>query len=118
MTLLGEAVGMLGFLFRADEEIEIADDARTQLRDNSLEVLERSIAVLRDLEDFTTDALQTALKQVLVEEMEIKPRFAFGPLRTAISGRRVSPPLFESMEILGKESSLARLEALAEDLRA
>ncbi|HLR58069.1 MAG TPA: glutamate--tRNA ligase [Beutenbergiaceae bacterium] len=118
MTLLGEAVGMLGFLFRADEEIEIADDARTQLRDNSLEVLERSIAVLRDLEDFTTDTLQTALKQVLVEEMEIKPRFAFGPLRTAISGRRVSPPLFESMEILGKESSLARLEALAEDLRA
>src|SRR5699024_9384600 len=89
MTLLGEAVGMLGFLFRADEEIEIADDARTQLRDNSLEVLERSIAVLRDLEDFTTDTLQTALKQVLVEEMEIKPRFAFGPLRTAISGRRV-----------------------------
>src|SRR5699024_12398280 len=95
MTLLGEAVGMLGFLFRADEEIEIADDARTQLRDNSLEVLERSIAVLRDLEDFTTDALQTALKQVLVEEMEIKPRFALGPLRTALSGRRASPPLFD-----------------------
>src|SRR5699024_11313370 len=118
MILRWEAVGMLDILYRADEEIEIDDDARTQLRDNSLEVLERSIAVLRDLEDFTTDTLQTALKQVLVEEMEIKPRFAFGPLRTAISGRRVSPPLFESMEILGKESSLARLEALAEDLRA
>jgi glutamyl-tRNA synthetase len=42
-----------------------------------------------------------------------KPKNAFGPLRTAISGRRVSPPLFESMEILGKAETLARLELFA-----
>ncbi len=48
--------------------------------------------------------------------MGIKPRFAFTPLRTAVSGRRVSPPLFESMEILGKESSLVRLRALRASL--
>ncbi len=118
MTLLGEAVGMLGFLFTPDDEIVVADDARGQLKENAGEVLERSIAALSQLEDFTTDQLQETLKQVLVEEMGIKPRFAYGPLRTAISGRRVSPPLFESMEILGKESSLARLGALAEELRA
>ena len=44
--------------------------------------------------------------------MNIKARFAFGPLRTAVSGQRISPPLFESMEILGKTSTLARLDAL------
>ena len=44
--------------------------------------------------------------------MGIKPKFAFAPIRVGISGRRVSPPLFESMEILGRESSLARLRAL------
>ena len=49
----------------------------------------------------------------LIDEMELKPRNAFGPLRTAISGRRVSPPLFESMEILGRDVSIARLEAFA-----
>ena len=46
----------------------------------------------------------------LIEGAGLKPRDAFGPLRTGISGRRISPPLFESMEILGKASTLARLE--------
>ena len=53
-----------------------------------------------------------ALRAAVVDGLGIKPRFAFGPLRTAVSGRRVSPPLFESMEILGKEATLARLRAL------
>jgi glutamyl-tRNA synthetase len=48
--------------------------------------------------------------------MGLKPRDAFGPLRTGISGRRISPPLFESMEILGKERSLARLRVFASSL--
>jgi glutamyl-tRNA synthetase len=47
-----------------------------------------------------------------VDGLGIKPKFAFGPLRTAVSGQRVSPPLFESMEILGKTSTLARIHAL------
>jgi len=48
--------------------------------------------------------------------MAQKPRNAFGPLRTAISGKRISPPLFESMEILGKEETLARLSLFARGL--
>jgi glutamyl-tRNA synthetase len=44
-----------------------------------------------------------------VENLGLKPRLAFGPVRTAVSGRRISPPLFESMVILGRESSLRRL---------
>ena len=57
-------------------------------------------------------AAEAALRAALIDGAGLKPRVAFGPLRTAISGRRVSPPLFESMEILDKESTLARLERL------
>jgi glutamyl-tRNA synthetase len=52
----------------------------------------------------------------LVEGLGIKARLAFGPLRTAVSGQRVSPPLFESMEILGAESTLTRIDSLRASL--
>ena len=71
-----------------------------------------SISALEGVE-WSTEAIQNSLNQKLIEEMELKPRIAFGPLRTAISGRRVSPPLFESMEILGRDVSIARLETFA-----
>ncbi|GAB3560268.1 glutamate--tRNA ligase [Spelaeicoccus albus] len=116
MTLLGEAPGMLGFLFTDDDALTIDDDALKGLKDNAGEVLARSIDVLSEASDWKADDLQSSLKAVLVEELGIKPRLAFTPLRTAVTGRRVSPPLFESMEILGKESSLARLRSLAERL--
>ena len=47
----------------------------------------------------------------LVEGLELKPRNAFGPVRVAVTGRKVSPPLFESLELLGRERSLARLSS-------
>ena len=53
------------------------------------------------------------LRAELIEGGGLKPRIAFGPLRTALSGKRISPPLFESMQLLGKESTLARLSRLA-----
>lgn len=109
ITLLGEAPEMLAFLFKADDAIDIADDARKGLPDNLAEVLDAAIAALEPVEEWTPDNIQTALKQALVEDLGIKPRLAFGPIRTAVSGRRISPPLFESMVILGKESSLRRL---------
>ena len=111
IALLGEAPEMMGFLFRADDEIRIADDARKGLPANLAEVLDAALAALEPLQDWTAESLQAALRQALVEEMGLKPRLAFGPVRTAISGRRISPPLFESMVILGRESSLARIRA-------
>ena len=111
ITLLGEAPEMLAFLFKADDAIDIADDARKGLPANLTEVLDAAIAALEPVADWTAEDIQAALKQALVEDMGIKPRLAFGPVRTAVSGRRVSPPLFESMVILGKESSLRRLRA-------
>lgn len=112
ITLLGEVVGMLGFLFVGDDALEIADDARGALREESPAVLDAAAAALAGLTDFTTTTTQEALQAALVDGLGIKPRFAFTPLRVALSGRRVSPPLFESMEILGKESTLARIAAL------
>jgi len=102
---------MLAFLFKNDDAIDIADDARKGLPQNLDEVLDAALAALEPLEDWSAENIQTALKQALVEDLGIKPRLAFGPVRTAVSGRRISPPLFESMVILGKESSLARLRA-------
>ena len=58
---------------------------------------------------WSTQAIQDALQATLVDEMGLKPRVAYGPVRVAVTGRRVSPPLFESMELLGRERSLARL---------
>jgi glutamyl-tRNA synthetase len=112
ITLLGEAPEMLGFLFRADGEIEVAEDARKGLPSNYGEVLDAALVSLEPLQDWDAESIQTALRSALVDELGLKPRVAFGPVRTAVSGRRISPPLFESMVILGKESSLARVRAL------
>ena len=109
ITLLGEAPEMLAFLFKADDAIDVADDARKGLPANLTEVLDAALAALEPIQEWNPEEIQTALKQALVEDLGLKPRLAFGPVRTAISGRRISPPLFESMVILGKDSSLSRL---------
>jgi glutamyl-tRNA synthetase len=116
MTLLGEAPGMLGFLFVEDSALAVEPDAVAKLPDNAAEILDAAIGVLEGLDDFSPEAQQAALNAVLVEDMGIKPRFAFGPLRVGVTGRLVSPPLFESMEILGQYHSVARLKALRASL--
>jgi glutamyl-tRNA synthetase len=113
ITVLGEAKDMLGFLFTDSSKITIDEDARKGLPENAKQIVAAATAAISDLDVFTTDALHDLLNKVLVEDMGEKPKNAFGPLRTAISGRRVSPPLFESMEILGKAETLARLELFA-----
>ncbi len=116
VALLGEVPGMIAFLFTSDEALTIDDDARKTLGDRSADVLDAAVAVLDGLDEWTTAALEDALRGALVEGLEVSPRHAFGPLRVAISGRRVSPPLFESMEVLGRESTLHRLAALRQSL--
>jgi glutamyl-tRNA synthetase len=51
------------------------------------------------------------LRSSLVEGLGLKPKLAFGPVRVAATGRRVSPPLFESLELLGRDRTLRRLRA-------
>ena len=116
MNLLSEAPDLLRFLFVSDDNFEFYEDGLKTLKDTAPEVLDQAIATLEPMTDWTTDTLHTALQEALVDKAGIKPRLAFGPLRVAVSGRRISPPLFESMEILGKESSMFRLNKLREHL--
>ena len=118
VRLLGEVAGMVGSLLSTEGYLEPADDAKKQLKDSAGEVLDKAIAALEavDEADWKTDNLHETLNKALVEEGGYKPRLAFGPVRVAMSGRRVSPPLFESMEIVGKPVSLARLKGLREHL--
>jgi glutamyl-tRNA synthetase len=116
IVVLSEAVPMLSFLFVTSEAIVVEDDAKSGLPENSKEITEAAISALEGLASFETVSIQEVLNQKLIEEMAQKPRNAFGPLRTAISGKRISPPLFESMEILGKAETLARLSLFARGL--
>ncbi|MGP7961197.1 glutamate--tRNA ligase [Sanguibacter sp. A247] len=92
--------------------MQLTEASVAQVRERLGEMLDRAHEVLEGVASFDPETTQNALKAALIEEMGIKPKFAFAPLRVAITGRRVSPPLFESMEILGRESSLARVRAL------
>lgn len=114
IALLGEATDMLEFLFKSDDEIVIDEKALKGMPANLVEVVDATVQGLETLTEWNAETIQAALRTKLVDELELKPRQAFGPARVAISGKRVSPPLFESMEILGRESSLKRLRAFGE----
>jgi glutamyl-tRNA synthetase len=98
---------MLGFLFVDEEHFERTDEIDEAGRD----VVRASYDALAALSEWSTAAIEAALRETLVDGLGLKPRNAFGPVRVAVTGSRVSPPLFESMELLGRERSLARLEA-------
>ena len=102
---LAEAVPMLDFLFVADADFVRHDE----LDDAGREVVQAAYDALSAIDVWSTDAIDGALRAKLVEELGLKPRNAFGPVRIAVSGRKISPPLFESLELLGRERSIARL---------
>ena len=109
---LAEVVPMLGFLF-ADEEhfTRNEDDVAKLLDETGTDVVRAARDALAEIGQWSTAAIEEALRSALIEERGLKPRVAFGPVRVAITGSRVSPPLFESMELLGRDRSLARLES-------
>ena len=111
VQLLGEVPALLGFLFTADDDLVVAEDALKKLPENLGEVVDAASAALAGVEDFTTENIEAALREALIDGLGLKPRLAFGPVRSAVTGNRISPPLFESLEILGRESTLARLNA-------
>ena len=106
---LTEASDMLGFLFGSVSYDGEAEAALTS--EGSVEVLSAATEALTGTHQWSTSAIEEALRGALIDGMGLKPRVAFGAVRWAISGRKISPPLFESMEILGRDESLARLAA-------
>ena len=112
MTTLGDCVDMLGFLF-VDEARFVRDptDTAKLLDEAGRAVVAAAREALVALDTWDTASVEEALRLALVDGLGLKPRNAFGPVRVAITGRRISPPLFESMELLGQERSLARLDS-------
>lgn len=109
---LSEAWGLLSFLVTKDEDLVLDEkSAKKNLKEAAVAPLEAGIAALEAVEEWITEKIEAALQKALIEDLELKPRVAYGALRVGISGQAVSPPLFESMELLGKESTLARLKA-------
>ena len=110
---LTEGVSMLGFLL-VDEADFTRDPADVEklLDADGRAVVKAAHDALAALDTWTTEAIDEALRKALVEDLGLKPRHAFGPVRVAVSGSRVSPPLFESLELLGRERSLGRLASM------
>jgi glutamyl-tRNA synthetase len=112
---LRQGAEMLLFLLVPDAEFAVDETAAAkQLGEAGRPVVAAALAALEPLPAWTAAAIEEALKAALVEGLQLKPRNAFGPVRVAVTGSTVSPPLFESMEILGRERSIGRLrDALA-----
>ena len=110
IATLAEVVPMLRFLFAQNFAIE-ADSLPKVVDETSQAILKKSLEVLSPLTTWNHDTIEAALRSALIEEMALKPRIAFGAVRIAVTGSHISPPLFESMELLGAEASLARIQA-------
>ncbi|OFQ56127.1 glutamate--tRNA ligase [Corynebacterium sp. HMSC074H12] len=109
---LSDAYGLMSFLTTPDAELELDEKAaRKNLKEEAVQPLEVSIAKLEELGEWKAEEIEKVLSAALIDDLGLKPRKAYGALRVAISGQQVSPPLFESMELLGKESTVARLKA-------
>ena len=112
---LDDAWDLVRFLIVSDEELVLDEkSARKNLKEDAVQPLEVAISVLSDVPDWDTASIESALQKALIEDLGLKPRKAYGALRVGISGQAISPPLFESMEVLGRESTLARLRAARE----
>ena len=103
---LDEFAGFAGFLFHDVEPDPGLLDAR---------ILDAAASALAAVEPWEAPAIEAALKQ-LCEDLGEKPRTVYLPIRVAVTGSRVSPGLYESLELMGKETSLARLESVKERL--
>jgi len=110
ITRLNEVPAMLKFLFVKNFAVE-AESLSKVTDAASKDVLKRAITELTPLTVWTHDSIEAALRSSLIEEMGLKPRIAFGSVRIAVTGSTISPPLFESMELLGKNASLERISA-------
>ena len=107
---LGQAAAMMRFLLTDEAEFAVdPDDAAKQLTVETAPTLAASVAALEEVPAWQSADIEHALRAALVAGLGLKPKLAFGPVRVAATGRRVSPPLFQSLELLGRDRALARL---------
>jgi glutamyl-tRNA synthetase len=107
MKLLSEAPGLLRFLF---EDVEPDEKARKMLNGQA-DYLTEVASRLEDVPEWSVKQIEGKLR-ALQEERGLSPRKAFQPIRAAVTGTLVSPPLFESIALLGRDRTLARLRSV------
>jgi glutamyl-tRNA synthetase len=109
---LRQGAELVRFLLVAEDQFTVDETAAAkQLGDAGQQVLAAARPALEGIDEWQHEAIEQALSGALVDGLGLKPRNAYGPLRVAITGATVSPPLFESMEILGRERTLSRVTA-------
>jgi glutamyl-tRNA synthetase len=107
---LAEIPDLLRFLFIDEQHFVVEAESRERiLTESASEIITASISALESVDEWSAPNIESALRQSLIEGLALKPKVAFGPVRVACTGSRISPPLFESLELLGKERTLARL---------
>jgi glutamyl-tRNA synthetase len=110
IVVLADAWELLKFL--NDDEFALDEKAAgKELRPEAGQILDAALSALENVDAWKTDTIEEALKVALLENLAVKPRKAFGPIRVAATGASISPPLFESLELLGRDRSLQRLTA-------
>lgn len=108
---LSEIPQMLNFLFVKNFSVN-PEELPKLLDDSSQKVLSTVLAKVENLTDWTHQKIEEVLRIALIEDLGLKPRIAFSAIRIAVTGSHISPPLFESLELLGKERSIARIKAV------
>jgi glutamyl-tRNA synthetase len=117
IVVLGDAWDLLKFL--NDDEYAIDPRAAAkELGPDGAAVLDAALTALDGVTDWTVAPIEDALKSALIDGLALKPRKAFGPIRVAATGTTVSPPLFESLELLGRDRSLGRLRSARDQVAA
>ncbi|HUL98934.1 MAG TPA: glutamate--tRNA ligase [Mycobacterium sp.] len=113
IVVLGDSWGLLKFL---DDDAYVIEEkaAAKELGSEAAPVLDAALGALEGVGDWSVENIEGALKAALIDGMELKPRKAFGPIRVAVTGSTISPPLFESLELLGRDRTLARLQGARE----
>jgi len=107
---LSEAPEMLGFLFGTEAGFHVNPaDAERVLTPESVPALAAAEKALAGLGTWSHEEIERVLRAALLTDLGLKPRLAFAPVFVAVTGRRVAPPLFESIELLGRDKTLDRL---------
>ena len=105
---LDDALGMIDFFFVADVSIDRATWDKVMAKDAAAPVLDAAIAAYEALEDWTAESIRAA-SEGAAEAAGLKMNKAQAPIRVAVTGRQVGPPLFESLAVLGRVTTLERL---------
>ncbi len=118
MKRLADYMTVAGFLFTEEVNLSIEElIPKKTTRESAQLILQEAHAAFSDVDDWRTEALEACCR-ILIERLGLKARSVFMCIRVAVTGSSVSPPLFEGMELLGRERSLARIGAARDRLGA